>query len=146
MSEMKEVVKAKPPTKPKTVADYLNWQINLCGKKQLEIAEEVGFPKPNIITMIKQGKTKLPLDKVGKFAKAIEVDPIHLFKLCMQEYMPDTWKEIERMIDQPVLTTNELEFVEIIREANVTNPRLHTDDQRRKFREFVESLRSDNES
>lgn len=146
MSEMKEVVKIKPPTKPKSVADYLNWQINLCGKKQLEIAEEVGFPKPNIITMIKQGKTKLPLDKVGKFAKAIEVDPIHLFKLCMQEYMPDTWKEIEKMIDQPVLTTNELEFVEVMREANVANPRLHTDDQRRKFREFVESLKSDNES
>lgn len=146
MSEMKEVIKIKPPTKPKSVADYLNWQINLCGKKQLEIAEEVGFPKPNIITMIKQGKTKLPLDKVGKFAKAIEVDPLHLFKLCMLEYMPDTWKEIEKMIDQPVLTTNELEFVEVMREANVTNPRLRTDDQRRKFREFVESLKSDNES
>jgi len=144
MSEKGEV-RVRPSTKPKSVAEYLSWQIHLCGKKQLEIAEEVGFPKPNIITMIKQGKTKLPLDKVGKFAKAIEVDPIHLFKLCMQEYMPDTWKEIERMIDQPVLTTNELEFIEIIRESNVSNPRLHTDGERQRFREFVETLHTDNE-
>ena len=145
MSEKADVIKIKPPNKPKSVADYLNWQINLCGKKQLEIAEEVGFSKPNIITMIKQGKTKLPLDKIGKFAKAIEVDPIHLFKMCMQEYMPDPWKEVEKMINQPVLTLNELEFIEIMREANVTNPRLHTEAERLKFREFVETLHSDNQ-
>jgi len=135
----------KPPAKPKTVADYINWQIALCGKKQLEIAEEVGFPKPNIITMIKQGKTKLPLDKIGKFAKAIEVDPIHLFKLCMQEYMPETWKEIERMIDQPVLSQNELEFIEIMRASKVSNPRLHTEAEKKRFRELINSLHSDNQ-
>lgn len=145
MSEKGET-RIKLPAKPKTVADYLNWQINLCGKKQLEIAEEVGFPKPNIITMIKQGKTKLPLDKIGRFAKAIEVDPVHLFKMCMQEYMPDTWKEIERMMNQPILTTNELEFIEIMRESNVTNPRLHTDSERKQFRDFIETLHSDNEA
>lgn len=138
-------VRIRPTAKPKSVAEYLSWQINLCGKKQLEIAEEVGFPKPNVINMIKQGKTKLPLDKIGRFAKAIEVDPVHLFKLCMQEYMPETWREIERMMSQPVLTTNELEFIEIIRESNVINPRLHTDSDKERFRNFVETLHSDNE-
>lgn len=131
-------------TKPKTVAEYISWQIHLCGKKQSEIAQEAGFSKPNIITMIKQGKTKLPLEKVGKFAKAIEVDPIHLFKLCMQEYQPDTWKEIERMFNQPVLTANEIEIIEAIRSANVENPKIRTEEERARIIAAIETLKPDN--
>lgn len=130
--------------KPKNVAEYIEWQINLCGKKQLEIAEQAGFEKPNIITMIKQGKTKLPLEKIGRFAKAIEVDPIHLFKLCMQEYQPDTWIEIQKMFSQPILSINEIEIVETVRSANVVNPKLRTDEERLNLVKAIETLRSDN--
>jgi len=130
--------------KPKTVAEYINWQVDLCGKKQYQIAEEAGFEKPNIVTMIKQGKTKLPLEKIGRFAKAIEVDPIHLFKLCMQEYLPETWDEIQKMFSQPVLTTNEVAILKVIREANIVNPKIRTDDERIRLIEAIESLKPDN--
>lgn len=131
--------------KPKSVAEYIAWQITLCGKSQLEIAAESGFDKPNIITMIKQGKTKLPLSKVGRFAKAIGVDPLHLLKLCMSEYMEDTWKEVETIIGQPVLTQNELEVIEIMRGCNVSNPKLHTDEERVELAEFFNKLKADNQ-
>lgn len=127
-----------------TVAEYLEKQINMCGKSQKQIAEEAGFPKPNIITMFKKGDTKLPLEKIGKFAKAIEVDPIHLFKLCMSEYQPETWTEIQKMFGQPILTTNELEILEVIRGANVENPRVRTDTERAHIREAIETLKPDN--
>lgn len=130
--------------KPKTVAEYITWQVDLCGKKQFEIAEQAGFPKPNIITMIKQGKTKLPLEKIGRFAKALEVDPIHLFKLCLSEYMPETWAEIQRLFGQPVLSQNEIELIETIRQANVENPRLRTDDERQRLISVIETLKPDN--
>lgn len=145
MTEQAET-KMRLPSKPKSVAEYLTWQINLCGKKQLEIAEICGFGKANIITMIKQGKTKLPLDKVGKMAKAIEVDPIHLFKMVMQEYMPETWTEVQRMIGQEVITENELEFIKVIRESNVINPKLRTEEERIRLLDFVGTLHSDNET
>lgn len=132
-------------SKPKlTVAEYLDAQINMCGKPQKQIAEEAGFPKPNIITMLKKGDTKLPLEKIGKFAKAIEVDPIHLFKLCMSEYQPETWIEIQKMLGQPVLTVNELEILELIRGANVENPRLRTDEERTRLLEAIQTLKPDN--
>lgn len=130
--------------KPQTVAEYIDWQIHLCGKSQKQIAEEAGFPKPNIITMFKQGATKLPMEKIGRFAKAIEVDPIHLFKLCIAEYQPETWAEIQRMFSQPILTINELEILEVIRSANVENPRIRTDEERDRVRSVIETLKPDN--
>jgi hypothetical protein len=130
--------------RPKTVAEYIGWQIDLCGKSQKQIAEEAGFPKPNIITMLKKGDTKLPLEKIGKFAKAIEVDPIHLFKLCMQEYQPDTWGEVQKLFDQPIMTTNEMEILEIVRNADVMNPRVHTDEERSRLLDAINTLKPDN--
>lgn len=143
---MNAKMKQAKQSKPKSVADYLAWQITLCGKSQLEIAAEAGFEKPNIITMIKQGKTKLPLGKVGKFAKAIGVDPLHLLKLCMSEYMEDTWKEVETIIGQPVLTKNEMEVIEIMRGCNVSNPKVRTDEERIKLTELFDELKSDNQT
>jgi len=139
-------VKAKPPAKVMSVAEYITVQIKICGKSQIEIARETGFDKPNIISMIKQGKTKLPMDKIGRFAKAIGVDPIHLFRLCMNEYWSDTWAEIERLIGQPVLTMNELEIVETIRQASVTNPKLRTNTEKQKLIDFIDTLKSDDKT
>jgi hypothetical protein len=127
-----------------TVAEFVEAQVDLCGKSQKQIAEEAGFPKPNIITMFKNGDTKIPLEKIGRFAKAICVDPVHLFKLCMAEYHPDTWNEIEVMIDQPVLTVNEIEILEVVRSANVVNPRVRTEEERNRVRTAIESLKPDN--
>jgi len=132
--------------KPKNVAEYVSWQINLCGKKQTEIAEEVGFEKPNVITMIKQGKTKVPINKIGSFAKALEVDPVFFMKMVLGEYMPDLLEAITTITNQPIITANELEFIEVIRTAKVVNPKLRTDDDRRKFLDFVNTLKTDNET
>jgi hypothetical protein len=131
---------AKTLSKPKSVAEYIDMQIHICGKKQLEIAQESGFEKPNIVTMIKQGKTKLPLDKIGKFAKAIEVDPVFLYRLCMTEYFPDTWNEIQRVLNQPIITLNEYEMIECVREANQSNPRLD-EKGRLKLADLVQALK-----
>ena len=132
--------------KPKNVAEYISWQINLCGKSQIEIAKESGFDKPNVITMIKQGKTKVPLNKIGSMAKALEIDPVFFFKLCVTEYMPDMMEIIASITSQPVITQNEMGFIEVIRSSKVVNPKLRTDEERSALREFVDSLKSDNET
>jgi transcriptional regulator with XRE-family HTH domain len=130
--------------KIKTVAEYISAQIGLCGKSQLEIARESGFDKPNVITMIKQGRTKLPMKKLGKFAKALEVDPVHLLRMCMSEYLPDTWEEMQKVIGQPVMTINEMEILEVVRQSNVINPRVRTDEDRIRILDAINSLKGDN--
>jgi hypothetical protein len=62
----------------------------------------------------------------------------------MQEYQPDTWNEIQKMFNQPVLTLNEIEIIEAIRGADVTNPRLRTDDERQRIVDAVNTLKPDN--
>lgn len=130
---------------PPTVAEYLTIQIDLCGKPQFEIARMCNFPKPNIITMIKQGKTKLPTAKIGLMAAALGVDPLHLFKIVMQEYEPDTWEMIQdSILKQPLVTENEMKILEVIREANVVNPKIRTNEDRMRIMDAVSALKPDN--
>lgn len=136
----------KNTARPKNVAEYVTWQINLCGKKQTEIAEEIGFDKPNVITMIKQGKTKVPINKIGKLAKSLGVDPIFFMKMCITEYMPDMMEAIIAITNQPVISANELDFIKEIRKSKVINPKLRTATEKQKLLDFVNSLKADNET
>jgi hypothetical protein len=100
-----------------TVADYINQQLALCGKSQKQVAEEAGFDKPNIISMLKTGSTKLPVSRVGPMAKALGVDPVHLLRLVLSEYLPETFEAIEGLIGQSLVSQGELKIVEIMRKA-----------------------------
>ena len=57
-----------------TVASYIKTQIEVCGKSQKVIAEETGFPKANILTMIKKGQTRMPLPRVNALADSLGVN------------------------------------------------------------------------
>jgi len=129
-----------------TVAEYVSQQISLVGKDQVTIAREVGFNKPNVITMIKQGKTKVPLERIGSMAKALSVDPVFFFKLCMNEYLPDLMPAITAITGQPIITENEMEFITVIRSSKVANPKLRTVEEKRQLKQFVDTLKGDNEA
>ena len=99
-----------------TVAEFITHQIRVTGKSQVEIASELGYDKPNIITMFKQGRTRIPLDKVGPLAKALEIDPALLLKKVMGEYMPETLAGLQSVLEGLQLTQNELELIAAYRQ------------------------------
>jgi transcriptional regulator with XRE-family HTH domain len=143
IKELSMIAKKKPAFtsgKTKSVADYITNQINACGKSQIQIAEEVGFDKPNVITMIKQGKTKVPVSKIGSMAKALEVDPIFFLKLCMQEYMPDFLDTVVAITEQPIITANELELVKAVRAIDGDDPKLGATAARAELKLFISSV------
>lgn len=87
-------------------------------KNQTEIAREAGFTNPNMISMLKQGNTKLALDRVAALARALEVDPRRLYLLALdQEGHATTAREIEEIFNA-IVTKNEAEWLEAIREAS----------------------------
>lgn len=110
--------------KPMSVAEFIELQIESSGLRQAEIAEACGFEKPNVITMIKQGKTKLPLAKIGPMARVLNVDPILLFKMVISEYLPETWDAIEALYGQPPLTENELAVLKAVRKVGLTSRKI----------------------
>lgn len=55
-------------------------------KTQKDIAREVGYTNQNMITMIKQGKSKVAIDKAGALGKALEVDPKTFMLLALEQF------------------------------------------------------------
>lgn len=102
-------------TKTTTVAYFIDDNIRKCGKTTRQITGEVGFISLDMIKMIQKGVTKVPLHKVGPIADAIEVDPLYLFSLVMQEYYPETYDSLSRVLKGLELTEDELRFMRTFR-------------------------------
>lgn len=81
------------------VARILTAAINASPKTQLQIAEDVGFESTNMITMVKQGRSKLPVSKVSLIANCLDIDAKDLLHHCMQEYQPSEWAVIREICD-----------------------------------------------
>ena len=124
------------------VAQYLERMIEASGKSQLKISNEAGFEKPNIMTMMKQGKTRIPLAKIGKIAEALGVDPVHLYSMCMNEYEPENWALIKGFLKRPLITNNEMEIIELIRKANPDDPMVLGKRDELRISDLAKSLKS----
>lgn len=128
-----------------TVAEFLTRHIDALlmskEKTQKQIADELGYEKPNIITMFKQGKTNLPLNKVGAMAKAINVDKIYLLRLVLSEYVPETYVALEEMLSGNLITDNEKQIIDRLRIlTNESNPQLIDERQVEALTNFANAL------
>lgn len=105
---MREAKKPAMPFADSPIARYLDKQIEaLRGvKTQREIATEIGYDKPNMISMFKRGEARVPLEKIPFLAKALHVDPAHLFRLGLEQYWPDLGRTIASIFGR-LATKNE---------------------------------------
>lgn len=94
-------------------------------KSQAAIASEAGYVNQNMITMIKQGSSKVALDRVPALARALEADPAFVMRLALEQAISQTAAEaVLEVLGEPV-TANEIGWLQAIREAsNNTDPRL----------------------
>jgi len=106
-------------SKTVTVAEYLTKQLEICGKTQMEVAQAAGFDNPNIITMLKQGQTKVPLARVGALARVLDINAAHLMRMVLEEYIPETWRAIEEAMDRMILSEHEEQLVRRFREMRI---------------------------
>ena len=103
---------AKLPYADTAIAKYLDKQIEALkgAKTQREIAAEIGYDKPNIISMFKRGEAKVPFDKIPSLAKALHVDPAHLLRLALEQYWPNIGQTFEQIFGR-IATENEEEIL-----------------------------------
>lgn len=94
-------------------------------KTQAEIASEAGFANANMMTFLKNGKNKVPLDRVPSLAKALEVDPAYLMRLAIDQAVGSTAaKAIVDIFGTPA-TENERNWLVELRDApDDSDPRL----------------------
>ncbi len=100
------------PIHTQTVAEFLTYHIDNHSKTQREIALELGYQKSNMITMFKQGLTRLPLDKVGPLANALGIDSGALFYMVLREYMPNTLDALKPIMQRLELSPEEAKLID----------------------------------
>lgn len=87
-------------------------------KTQAEIASEAGFPNANMMTFLKNGRNKVPIDRVPSLAKALEVDPAFLMRLALDQAVGATAaKAIVDIFGTPA-TENEQSWLAELRDAS----------------------------
>src|SRR5690606_4507891 len=77
-------------------------------KSQAEIASDAGYPDAKRISMLKDGTTKLALDRVVDLAKALEVDPARRFRLAMLQSGHETTRPVIDEIFGTIVSRNEV--------------------------------------
>lgn len=97
------------------VAAFIAAAIERSDKTQLEISAEAGFPRSSVLSMIKQGQTKMPLARIPQMARALDVDPVEFFRLAMAEYMPELLRICDDVYNQPQLSDAEAELLRQLR-------------------------------
>ena len=62
----------------------------------------------------------------------------------MNEYEPDTWKSLQKSVfKQPLVTDNGMSIIEVVRQANVQNPRVRNDKERILILDVINQLKPD---
>lgn len=108
-------------------------------RSQKDISDIVGYNNQNMITMIKQGNAKLALDRVSDMAKALEVDPVYLMRLALEQfYDPKVVKEMIELFGG-YGTGEELELLQIVRKRFGLNFKL-TDYFERSFSDLLKTI------
>ena len=66
-----------------------------------EIAERVGFQYPNMVTMLKQGLTKAPLNRIPALEQALDIERGALMRRALHEYEPELFDILTEHYDLP---------------------------------------------
>lgn len=102
-----------------------------------EISQEIGFTNPNTLRMIADGETKLPLDRIESFARALDCDTLELAGLAFEQAnMPPLLMRILRA-SQTILTHEELDWLQELRTASRNQVPALTDAMRQAVRSIL---------
>lgn len=75
-----------------STAEFVRIALEQCDKTHREIAREVGIATPNVISMMKTGDIKVPINRIPALAKAMGVDAYAFTEIAMREYHPELWQ------------------------------------------------------
>jgi transcriptional regulator with XRE-family HTH domain len=94
-------------------------------KSQRDIARECGFINSNMLSLLKSGANKIPLDRVPALAKALESDAAYLMRLSLVQSVGATAAAaIVECFGTPV-SENERGWLDALRDASDnSDPRL----------------------
>lgn len=85
---------------------------------QREIADRVGFKNANIISMLKTGETRVPLDRIPSLAQTLGMDERLFLMIAIEEYHPGVHEVLVDVLGLP-LSDAELGILTMFRMASM---------------------------
>ena len=85
---------------------------------QREIADRVGFKHANIISMLKTGETRVPLDRIPSLAQTLGMDERLFLMVAIEEYHPGVHEVLVDVLGLP-LSDAELGILTMFRMASI---------------------------
>jgi transcriptional regulator with XRE-family HTH domain len=79
-----------------------------------EVARLAGI-SPTMLSMLRYGRNKLPIEYVAKLAAALDIDPRRLLLLVLDEGMRPEARNVLVSLLGRVVTDNEMAIIEVIR-------------------------------
>jgi len=113
--------------------EYLTVRIAESGKTNVEIAQLLGYGRPNVVSMLKTGSMRLPVNKVSALARVLNIDPVFLLEKVLTESSPEVWDCLKGVIGNYLVTANECSLIDLCRkelngvDANVVGFKEFTD-------------------
>lgn len=128
----------KPTKERVSVAKYIGQQLALSEKSQKDISAAIGYDRPNFLTMIKNGQSKLPIHRVAALARELGVDQMFFLRMVLSEYMPEVWATVEEVLEgseKLTLSQEELQIIRLVREHSGNTPLNLADTENRQLLE-----------
>lgn len=97
-------------------AQMLAEAIDASDLTQREIADRVGLNNANVISMMKQGITRVPLSRIPAFAKIMEMNAQLFLMTAIEEYHPGTHEVLADVLGLP-LSEMEMQVLGFMRTA-----------------------------
>ncbi len=100
------------------VSEIISAAMAMSTKSTAELAHQMGYKTPNILSMLKSGAMRLPTNKVVAVTKPLGIDTSYLLRVVDRENGTNHAEIIEQAIERPVISDNELKLVFMLREAS----------------------------
>ena len=67
------------------------------GISDADLSTALGYANAKVISMIKSGTMKLPLNKVAALGRALQTDAFELLRIILSESSPDLWTTLQEI-------------------------------------------------
>lgn len=105
------------------LADWLNRNLDrLTDKTNEEIATELGYTRPNIISMWRTGRTRIALERLRPLSKILGVDMVTLLPMWLEQYIDREGYEEIKKAGKRIVSEDEAEIIDIVRAAHDHGP------------------------
>ena len=99
------------------VKDILKLRMKDLGLKNRELQRVLGYPRPNVVAMMKSGSMRLPASKAVITARLLRVDPKFLLGRVIAENDAELWMELSAVMNTALVTDHEMALIQLVRNA-----------------------------